>query len=167
MKLEWDEAKRQRTLEARGADFADVAHLDWDMALTRDEYDWEGDEVRHVSIARLGTDGRLHVVVWCIRGDALWVISLGGRSRRRRGPVSDTAKGADPKRYADEDGEVEDLDEAWFTQARRGRPPLPEEARKRRVNLMLDPDVVDRLRAEGGMSGRVNSLLREQLGLDR
>ena len=81
--------------------------------------------------------------------------------------MSDAVKGADPKRYADTDGEVEDLDEAWFGQARRGRPPLPEEARKRRVNLKLDPDVVERLRAEGGMSGRVNSLLREQLGLDR
>ena len=81
--------------------------------------------------------------------------------------MSDTAKSADPERYADQDGEVEGLDEAWFAQARRGRPPLPEEARKRRVNLMLDPDVVDRLRADGGMSGRVNSLLREQFGLDR
>ena len=79
--------------------------------------------------------------------------------------MSDTVKGADPKRYADPNGEVEDLDEAWFGQARRGRPPLPEEARKRRVNLMLDPDVVDRLRAEGGMSGRVNALLRREMGL--
>ena len=81
--------------------------------------------------------------------------------------TSDTAKGAAPKRCADQDGGVEGLDEAWFTQARRGRPPLPEEARKRRVKLMLDPDVLDRLRAEGGMSGRVNSMLRQQLGLDR
>ena len=76
MQLEWDEAKRRHTLETRGADFADVAHLEWDTALTRDEYDWEGDEVRHVSIARLGIDGRLRVVVWCIRGDALRVISF-------------------------------------------------------------------------------------------
>ena len=76
MKLEWDEAKRRRTLETRGADFADALHLDWDRALTRDEYDWEGDEVRHVSIARLRTDGRLHVVVWCTRGDAVRVISF-------------------------------------------------------------------------------------------
>ena len=81
--------------------------------------------------------------------------------------MSDTVKGADLKRYADPNGEVDDLDEAWLAQTRRGRPPLPEGARKRRVNLMLDPDVVDRLRAEGGMSGRVNSLLRQQLGLDR
>ena len=43
---------------------------------TRDEYDWKGDEVRHVSIARLKTDNRLHVVVWCVRGDTLRVISF-------------------------------------------------------------------------------------------
>ena len=85
MKLEWDEAKRRRTLGTRGANFADVAQLDRDTALTRDEYDWEGDEVRHVSIARLRTDERLHVVVWCTRGDAVRVISF-----RRAKPKEET-----------------------------------------------------------------------------
>lgn len=57
------------------------------------------------------------------------------------------------------------LDDDFFAHARRGRPPLPEEARKRRVNLMLDPDVVEKLRARGNMSAEVNAILREELGV--
>ena len=45
--------------------------------------------------------------------------------------MSDTAKNVDLERCADANGEAEDLDEARFAQVRRGRPPLPEEARKR------------------------------------
>jgi len=32
---EWDEAKRQRTLETRNVDFADMAFFEWDTALVR------------------------------------------------------------------------------------------------------------------------------------
>jgi uncharacterized protein (DUF4415 family) len=49
---------------------------------------------------------------------------------------------------------------------RPGRPPLPLSKRKQRLNLMLDPDVIDRLRAKGDMSARVNALLRRELGLE-
>ena len=48
---------------------------------------------------------------------------------------------ADVKPYIGEDGEVRELDEHFFTNAKRGRPPMPSELRKRRVNLMLAPDV--------------------------
>lgn len=75
------------------------------------------------------------------------------------------------------------LDDAWFEEAhpaadtpelarilrrhgRLGRPPLPEEARKRRVTLYLDPDVVERLKAGGrGWQTRANAVLRRALGL--
>lgn len=49
---------------------------------------------------------------------------------------------------------------------RLGRPPLPEQARKRRVTLYLDPDVVERLKAGGrGWQTRANAALRRALGL--
>jgi hypothetical protein len=57
------------------------------------------------------------------------------------------------------------LDRAFFAQAKRGRPPMPEAAKKRRVNLMLDPDVADRLQDEANASAFVNSLLRDKLGM--
>ena len=47
-----------------------------------------------------------------------------------------------------------------------GRPSLPESARKQRVTLYLDPDVLARLRADGkGWQTRANAQLRKGLGL--
>ena len=61
------------------------------------------------------------------------------------------------------DGEVRELDKDFFAIAKRGRPPLPMEAKKRRVNIMLDPDVVDRLKTIPNASAYVNDLLRKKL----
>jgi len=48
-----------------------------------------------------------------------------------------------------------------------GRPPLPEADRKRRVTLYLDPDVLEKLKADGkGWQTRTNAALRQALGLD-
>jgi uncharacterized protein (DUF4415 family) len=47
----------------------------------------------------------------------------------------------------------------------RGRPPQREVA-KRQVTLRLDPDVIDRFRADGpGWQGRMNAALRRAAGL--
>jgi len=72
---------------------------------------------------------------------------------------------ADVKPYIGEDGEVRELDEHFFTNAKRGRPPMPSELRKRRVNLMLAPDVIEALKARGAMSTEADKILREALGL--
>lgn len=70
------------------------------------------------------------------------------------------------KRSQDHDGDVPELTDAFFRSATRGRPPLPAEQRKLRVNVMLDPDVVERLKAEGkGWQTRLNATLRQALGL--
>ncbi len=51
------------------------------------------------------------------------------------------------------------------TLTRAGRPPLGATA-KRQVTLRLDPDVIDRFRAEGpGWQGRMNAALRKAVGL--
>ena len=42
---------------------------------------------------------------------------------------------------------------------------MREAAKKRRVNLMLDPEVAVRLQALGNASAFVNSVLREKLDL--
>lgn len=47
-----------------------------------------------------------------------------------------------------------------------GRPALPERYRKRRVTIMLDPDVIEHFKAEGkGWQTRVNAALRKAAGL--
>lgn len=69
------------------------------------------------------------------------------------------------KPFTNKDGEVADLSDDFFAQAKRGRPALPDDAKKQRVNLMLDPDVAAQLRETGNSSAFVNALLREKLGL--
>lgn len=69
------------------------------------------------------------------------------------------------KPYIGPDGEVRELDDYFFANAKRGRPQLPSEQRKKRVNLMLDPDVVEGLKAQGNMSAKANAILRKALGV--
>lgn len=84
----------------------------------------------------------------------------------------------------DEDGEVRELTAEDMRQFRPtsdfpelvallqkhgklGRPPLPAHQRKQRVTLHLDPEVLDRLKADGrGWQTRANAALRRALGLD-
>lgn len=50
---------------------------------------------------------------------------------------------------------------------RGGRPLLPHEVKKRRVTIMLDPDVIEHFKAEGkGWQTRVNAALRKAAGLE-
>ena len=70
-----------------------------------------------------------------------------------------------PKPFVSPEGEVRELDQDFFAKAKRGRPSLPEAAKKRRVNLMLDPEVSVRLQALGNASAFVNTVLREKLDL--
>ena len=66
-----------------------------------------------------------------------------------------------------EDGEVREVTAADMRHAtRRGRPPLPAGQRKRRVTMMLDGDLLARLKADGrGWQTRANALLRQALDL--
>ncbi|MBT6096932.1 BrnA antitoxin family protein [Rhodobacteraceae bacterium nBUS_24] len=71
------------------------------------------------------------------------------------------------KPFTDESGEVRELEHADlkdFTPTR-GRPMIPAKPRKKRINLMLDPDVVEKLKATGNMSNHTNKVLRDFFGL--
>lgn len=70
------------------------------------------------------------------------------------------------KPMTDSEGEVRELTIEHAHRFKRGRPPLPSDARKRRISMMLDPDVLDKLKADGpGWQTRANALLRDGLGL--
>jgi uncharacterized protein (DUF4415 family) len=71
------------------------------------------------------------------------------------------------KSYIDENGDAVELDESWFREAKRGRPPLAPETRKRRATISLDPEVVEGFKAGGpGWQTRMNEALRKALGLE-
>ena len=82
MKLEWDEAKRQRTLQTRGLDFADVMQIEWETAISFDDDREDYGEERWVCLGLLR--GQWVVVAYTFRGDALRVISMRKASRRER-----------------------------------------------------------------------------------
>lgn len=69
------------------------------------------------------------------------------------------------KPYIGKDGEVRELDERFFSNAKRGRPPMPADQRKKRVNVMLAPDVAAALDRQENKSEAVNEALRVHLGL--
>jgi len=60
---------------------------------------------------------------------------------------------------------VHDIPELAFL-LKKGRPSLPDGAKKRRITLMLDPDVLEHFRATGkGWQTRINAALRKVAGL--
>ena len=68
------------------------------------------------------------------------------------------------KSYVDEEGNARELDEKFFKEAHRGRPPLPKEERKVKVTIMLDADVVESYKSDGkGWQTRVNRDLRKEI----
>ena len=74
MVIEFDPAKRERTLQERGLDFARAAEVfagtHYTDIDTREDYG----EVRFVTVGRL--DGRMVVMAWTPRGEARRIISM-------------------------------------------------------------------------------------------
>lgn len=88
MEIEWDNAKRTKTLSERGVDFADVALVDWDNALTQEDRRSDYGETRFITIAPI--NNRLYVMAWCWRGTALRVISLRKANKRETRQYDET-----------------------------------------------------------------------------
>ena len=74
MKIEFDPAKREATLEHRELDMARAAEIFAGATLTIADDRKEYGEPRFISIGRL--DGRMVVSVWTPRGAARRIISL-------------------------------------------------------------------------------------------
>lgn len=74
MDIEFDEEKRQQTLEHRGLDFSDAASLFEGLTLVfRDDREAYGED-RFQTVGYLGE--RLVMVVWTLRGEARRIISM-------------------------------------------------------------------------------------------
>ena len=74
MIVTFDPAKRERTLAERGLDFADVPLVFDGDVLTRRDDRFDYGEERFISAGYLR--GRMVVLVWTPRGDAIHVISV-------------------------------------------------------------------------------------------
>lgn len=74
MKIEFDPAKSAKNAKERGLSFELTAELDWSAAVTVEDRRRDHGETRYLAFAPL--KGRLHVVCYCIRGDAFRIISF-------------------------------------------------------------------------------------------
>ena len=72
MRFEFDPAKNERDIKERGISFASSAEFDWTTALVL-RSDRTG-EARYMAVGEI--EGRLHVLVYTKRGQALRIISL-------------------------------------------------------------------------------------------
>ena len=72
MRFEFDPAKNERNIKERGISFALSAEFDWTTALVL-RSDRAG-EARYMAVGEI--EGRLHVLVYTKRGQALRIISL-------------------------------------------------------------------------------------------
>ena len=80
MKIEFDPAKSSRNARERGLPFELTAELDWGAAHTIEDQRRSYGETRYLAYAPMR--GRLHVVCFCIRGDAFRIISFRKANRR-------------------------------------------------------------------------------------
>ena len=80
--LEWDENKRQKTLDERGLDFAYLINFDWDNAIVFDDDRFDYGEHRQAALGFL--DNRLVAIAFTIRGHNVRVISLRKANDRER-----------------------------------------------------------------------------------
>ena len=85
MEIGYDPGKNARNIQERGLSFDDVALLDWDMAMVRQDTRRDYGEARFQAFV-MGPDGKPYVVVYTPRGTTMWVISFrraNSKERRR------------------------------------------------------------------------------------
>ena len=82
MKIEFDEAKRALTLQARGLDFADAAQVFATSDMTQPDRRADYGEARYISVGWL--KNRVVVLAWTPRGEVRRIISMRYANERER-----------------------------------------------------------------------------------
>jgi uncharacterized DUF497 family protein len=81
-RYEWDDRKRVSNLEKHGVDFAAIERFDWREVTAEVDSRADYGEARVLAYGML--DGRLHAVVYTIRGPDRRIISLRKANRREQ-----------------------------------------------------------------------------------
>lgn len=90
MKLSWDEAKRQKTLEERGLDFADATVIFGDPHFDVPDHRADYGESRMLTFGVLR--GRMVAMVWTPRDEGRRIISLRYANDRERARFEDALR---------------------------------------------------------------------------
>jgi uncharacterized protein len=78
--IEFDPVKSASNAKRRGLPFELTAEVDWSAAYTIEDRRRDYGEARFLAFAPM--NGRLHVVCYCIRGEAFRIISFRKANRR-------------------------------------------------------------------------------------
>ena len=82
MRIEYDEAKRAKTLQERGLDFVDAVQVFADSDMTQPDGRANYGEARFVTVGWL--KGRVVVLAWTPRGEVRRIISMRYANERER-----------------------------------------------------------------------------------
>jgi uncharacterized DUF497 family protein len=74
MNYEFDSAKDENNLDKHGLSLADVEGFEWETAVVREDTRKQYAEQRFEAAGFIGE--RLHVMIYCLRSNAIRVISL-------------------------------------------------------------------------------------------
>lgn len=88
MNYEFDSAKSKSNLDKHGLSLADADGFEWETAVVREDTRKQYAESRFEAKGYIGN--RLHVMVFCLRGDAVRVISLRKANSREVRSYADT-----------------------------------------------------------------------------
>lgn len=80
MKIDYDPNKNQANIDKHGIDFEQAHAFDWDNAIVEADSRQDYGETRFNAFGLLA--GRLHVMTFTVRGDAIRVISLRKANKR-------------------------------------------------------------------------------------
>lgn len=75
MEIDYDPEKNARNIRERGLSFDDVSLLDWNTATEWQDMRKDYGEVRFQACVE-GPDRKPYIVVYTVRGAAMWVISF-------------------------------------------------------------------------------------------
>jgi len=82
MQIEFDPAKREKTLKERGLDFARAAEVFEGRHFTAEDARDDYSEPRYITLGKL--NGRMVVMVWTPRGEARRIISMRKANEREK-----------------------------------------------------------------------------------
>ena len=82
MKIEYDAAKRAKTLKERGLDFESVRMFDWDSAIYSEDTRSDYGETRYIAFGFIGSN--FVCLAYTIRNTSLRVVSLRKANARER-----------------------------------------------------------------------------------
>lgn len=88
MNYEFDQAKGESNLGKHGLSLADAEDFEWETAIVREDTRKQYAEQRFEAIGYIGE--RLHVMIYCLRNDAIRIISLRKANKREETRYAET-----------------------------------------------------------------------------